>query len=296
MGTKEMQSFRIQLGRWVCSFLCKEYYNVGTLWKFNDYLIWRWLLTWILWYEGKKCWEMGEGVVSTRGRIVCTHGLSKSRVSSRAVKSSLLQGAKGNKLGQIFFFFEVLKSNGEEFMLCCGRWQKVTVASWGEQNKNDFLRVLSLTIICNMYGDEEKHWWGKQKALLTIPELGAKGKGGKGTRPGGVLCRGSNHWVSNWLGFKKQWESRMAPKLLQYQNKGRFGEPIKKRVFQILQIESGEDAAFQNEEKLPLPRRGEAGEAKVIGRVLEKSSYCGWIIYRNFTERKIPSKYKISCK
>lgn len=78
----------------------------------------------------------------------------------------------------------------------------------------------------------------------------------------------------------------MAPKLLQDQNKGRLGKAIKKRVFQILQIESGEDAGFQIEEKLPLPRRGETGEAKVIGSGLEKSSCCAWIIYRNFTERK----------
>lgn len=46
----------------------------------------------------------GGGGFNKRGNCV-THGLSKSRVSSRAVKSSLLQGAKGNKLGQIFFFF-----------------------------------------------------------------------------------------------------------------------------------------------------------------------------------------------
>lgn len=245
--------------------------------------------------RGKSAGRWGRGWFQQEGELCVHTGCQRAEWVQEQWKVHCCKEPKEINLDR-FFFFEVLKSNGEEFMLCCGRWQKVTVASWGEQNKNDFLRVLSLTIICNMYGDEEKHWWGKQKALLTIPELGAKGKGGKGTRPGGVLCRGSNHWVSNWLGFKKQWESRMAPKLLQDQNKGRFGEPIKKRVFQILQIESGEDAAFQNEEKLPLPRRGEAGEAKVIGRVLEKSSYCGWIIYRNFTERKIPSKYKISCK
>lgn len=60
--------------------------------------------------------------------------------------------------------------------------------------------MLNLTIICSMYWGEEK-WWqgGTNRAFLSNPRVGAKGKGGKGTRPGGVLCRGSNHWVSGWI-------------------------------------------------------------------------------------------------
>lgn len=54
----------------------------------------------------------------------------------------------------------------------------------------------------------------KQGIALAIPESGAKGKGEKGMRPGGVLCRGSNHWISQWLDFKKREEPRMAPELL----------------------------------------------------------------------------------
>lgn len=52
-------------------------------------------------------------MVSIRGVIVCTHQMSKSTVSSRTAKRSLLQGVIGCKTGQTFFFFEVLKAKGE---------------------------------------------------------------------------------------------------------------------------------------------------------------------------------------